>query len=308
MHPACMNVIDRVVRFAAHQHGVVARHQVARIGVCTTAFDHAVRRGGWQPLHRGVWLMPGAPLTEPAQVRAAALAVPTPGLVTASAALWLNQVLPNFSGPVQVLVPAGSAGADLKGVEVIQCREFPPCRARLVAGVRTVTVARAIVDIARDTDESRLITTVASAARLRRCSPEDVRAEAERRSRFAGRGKVLRAVQQLTGELSHSNEERYARKLLREAGLRFHPEPYPVRVNGRIIAEVDIARPDLNYGVEVDGPSHLLPEQAAADRARDRRLARHNWMVDRFLSSQIRAEPDGFVAEVAAALQARSVA
>ena len=74
-------------------------------------------------------------------------------------------------------------------------------------------------------------------------------------------------------------------------------------VVGRL-AEVDIPFFELCYGVEIDGPHHLLPEQAAKDRARDRMLARTcGWSIDRYLWFELEDDPERFVREVQARLR-----
>lgn len=109
-------------------------------------------------------------------------------------------------------------------------------------------------------------------------------------------------VESLLEGLPHSGAEKLARKLLRAADLAPYRRPYPVRRAGRTIAEIDLAYPDLLYGGEIDGPHHQLAEVAAADKARDRRLRRLGWTIDRFPHDMVRNDPEEFVAEVKAGL------
>ena len=59
--------------------------------------------------------------------------------------------------------------------------------------------------------------------------------------------------------------------------------PRPIVHRERVVAKVDIPFFDVRYGVEIDGPPHLLLAQAARDAARDRMLRRDcDWTIDRF--------------------------
>lgn len=85
--------------------------------------------------------------------------------------------------------------------------------------------------------------------------------------------------------------------------------PLPVVHRGRILAEIDIPFLDLCYGVEIDGPPHLLPDVAAQDRARDRMLARTCGIsIDRYLWFELEEQPARFVREVRARLHALKAA
>lgn len=103
-----------------------------------------------------------------------------------------------------------------------------------------------------------------------------------------------------------------------EVLLPFHPvrpgtgrdlrplhHPQPIVSKERVVAEVDIPFFDVRYGVEVDGPPHLLPAQAARDSARDRMLRRDcDWTIDRFWWFELEDDPQQFVREVVARLRA----
>lgn len=46
--------------------------------------------------------------------------------------------------------------------------------------------------------------------------------------------------------------------------------------------KIDLARPDLNLGVELDGNSHNSPRARALDEKKDRALAERGWTILRF--------------------------
>ncbi len=75
--------------------------------------------------------------------------------------------------------------------------------------------------------------------------------------------------------------------------------------DGIPIAEIDIAKPDILYGVEIDGPHHDLPEQRRRDEERDQRLREVGWRIDRFGCEDVLADPAGFAARIRATVEKR---
>lgn len=97
-----------------------------------------------------------------------------------------------------------------------------------------------------------------------------------------------------------SPPETRLRLLLVAAGL---PEPTtqcPVRLDGRVVARLDLGWPDLQIGVEYDGKVHLGREQVRADLRRHNRIRQAGWLVLQVDRYQLR-RPDQ-VAEQASAL------
>jgi hypothetical protein len=176
--------------------------------------------------------------------------------------------------------------------------------------LRITWPARSLAEYSRDAGYVPLCRAIARTDSLRLCTLGKIKDELEARLRFLGRANLRAAHGKLSGELNHADDERRGRALLRAAGFVVPSRPLPVRLGDTILAEVDIPFFDILYGVEIDGPPHLLAEVAAKDRARDRRLGRElRWQIDRFLWFEIDEDPEGFVREVAArvhALRARA--
>lgn len=87
------------------------------------------------------------------------------------------------------------------------------------------------------------------------------------------------------------------------------PAPVPqfaVRVDGRFVARVDLAWPDLRVAVEYDGVWHAEPGRFARDRRRLNRLQAAGWRVV-FVTAEDLRRPDELVARVAGALAAATV-
>lgn len=300
-----MGTFADIAALAAQQHQVVAARQAPAKGVPLRTFYRHARRTGWKPLLLGSWGAPGARLDHASWAQAALLAVGGPARLTGASALWLRGIEDAEPDTVSLLVAAARHQSLGPGVHLIRSTTFDRVAHASVEGLSCVSVARAYGDHAAAIDVDGLLWSLMRGLRKRRCGLDELQIELERRRRFPGRVGLRQALGLLSGEISHSREERYARRLASDAGLGFLPHPYLVTAQGRKIAEVDLARPDLRYGGEVDGPPHLLPEVAAKDRRRDRELQRLDWQIDRFLWSDIRADPSGFVTELAAAIHLR---
>jgi very-short-patch-repair endonuclease len=79
-------------------------------------------------------------------------------------------------------------------------------------------------------------------------------------------------------------------------GLSVHPRPLAIRDGTHIVAEADIAVPELRHDIEIDGPHHRLLAQRARDRRRDATLAEltDSWTVSRYDVDLIDADRAAF--------------
>ena len=120
--------------------------------------------------------------------------------------------------------------------------------------------------------------------------------------RFLGAPALRDAIADLKGELSHSRTEKKARtiatRVAAKYGLRLHPRPFAVELNGRTVGEADLPIVAICLDIEVDGPHHLLPSQREKDQLRDRWMRRAGWEVERFSTELIDLRPVTFAARV----------
>lgn len=341
-----MSVWWIVAQVAAAQTGLVATWQLVELGVPSGTLSARAQREGWRQVHRGVWALPGSVDSPQQRLMAAVLALgaPTsearallgrvacalrdgrlrPGRVVPStfsrcpvlgvqvAGPWAAYVLGIASEPrlpPTLAVPSGRALGALDNVEVHGTRWFDDATRARVGLMPVTAVDVTLCDLGRWHDEERVATVIATACRLRRTSIERVARELDRRGRFPGCGVVRDAVRGLRGELVHSQAERLARRALLELGLRPHPRPLDLVVDGRVIAQADIPFVAERLDVEIDGPHHFLAEQAAKDRVRDRRVkAALHWDTARFSVYEVERDPRAFALEVRDMLRDRSAA
>ena len=98
--------------------------------------------------------------------------------------------------------------------------------------------------------------------------------------------------------------------LLRTGGIRGWVANWVLRDSlGRAVAELDFAFPELKICIEVDGyEAHSGRAAFTRDRRRQNTLELDGWLVLRFTWHQIVHEPEWVLAQVRAAIAARSLA
>lgn len=290
----------------AGEHGFALSTFAEANGVSSSTFRRHARAIGWENYHRGLWVPTGITLSH-RQKLAASLAVVTGDvLVTGASGLLLHGVLKDEPENVELLLPASRYLCDRRDVCFHRTTQFEHVRYQRVGGMRVAAVPRLFADYAPHTSFNDLCRDLATAMRLRKTTLRLIGRELGRRKRFPGRAVLRRAHGALAGEVNHSDGERRGKRLLQDDGLEFHRKPLTVEHNGRLIAELDIPFVDIRYAVEVDGPHHLLPHVAAADRQRDRALQKISWWVDRFFWFEVEDRPAWFVSQVRKAVAERS--
>ena len=289
--------LDDVHR-GAGERGFVTRHDVRTAGVPSSSFTAHARTIGWAPRHRALWVPTGLTLSHEQVLHAAVTSIDGRVLVTGASALFLDGVLDRPPERAELLVDAARTPAARDGVCLHRTTTFAGVRGRNRGPLQLAETARAFADLAAHATVDELCLAIAAALRTRRCTLDALERELARRKRFPGRANLRLALALMRGEVTHSGNERLARRLLRRAGMVPLPRPLTVLLIGAPAAEIDIPFPDIHYGVEADGPHHLVPSVATADRQRDRRLRREGWEIDRFWWYEIEQRQTWLVQEV----------
>ncbi len=286
------------VHRSAGADGFITIGSVRDHAIKPAAFRRHARRLGWAPEFRGLWVPAGLELEYAQRAHAALSVIDGDAVVTGRSALFLDGVAADGGETIEVLLPASRRIASHTGLCIHRTTAFEAVRYQHRGAVRGASPTRAFADAAQHSSVNELCRDISTALRLRRCTLATLAAELQARKRFPGRAPLRTALGLLSGEVSHSAGEHLARRLLRQSGLQPHGKPLAVESAGRLIAEIDIAFPDVFYGAEIDGPHHLLPNVAAADRNRDRQLQRLGWTIDRFYWFELEQRPAWFVDQV----------
>jgi hypothetical protein len=300
-----MGRFAEVHRDAARDGFIDTRGCRERYGLCPSTLNRHLHAIGWVPRLPALWVPEDAELSHVVRCTMAVAFVGPPVLLTASSGLHPLDVIRDEPEDVHLLLPESRWRPPRDGMCLHYTADFDAVRSLPWSGtdLRVTGAARSLAEHSRHVSFTELCKTAADAIRLRHCGLPQIEAELDARATFPGRRQLRRVTGELTGELNHSGYERRARRLLRTRIPEVPSRPLPVIHRERRIAEVDIGFFDVRYGVEVDGPHHLLPHVAAADRARDRILQRDaGWTIDRFFWFELDEEPERFVREVAGRL------
>ncbi|HEY0363337.1 MAG TPA: type IV toxin-antitoxin system AbiEi family antitoxin domain-containing protein [Solirubrobacteraceae bacterium] len=265
---------------AESQWGVVARRQLAALGVSRHTADHWLRAGRLHRVHQGVYAL-GHSALRPEGHRLAAVLACGPGAVLShrtAAAHW--GLLHTDQTRIDVTAPRGRHGAP--GIRLHRTRSLDAQDTTHHEGIPTTTVHRTLLDVAAMARGGELERAVAQAERLRLYDHREIQAVLERANGHRGVG-LLRHATSRTPKWTRNEWEAAFLKLLRDAGL---PEPKAneaFHAPGHGQCEPDYHWPEQRVIVELDGfETHGTRAAFRNDRAKDAALTAHGYRVLRF--------------------------
>jgi very-short-patch-repair endonuclease/predicted transcriptional regulator of viral defense system len=265
-----------LARLAANQHGVVSFGQLLSIGLGADATQKRVRRGRLHRVHRGVFAVGHAKLTNEGKWIAAVLACGEPAVLShrAAAALWM--LLSPGSGSVDVTVPGNGGRRQRPGIRLHRSTTLTQPQTTRRANIPVTTPARTLLD-------------------LRSCATKEELGRARRQAEVLGYR--LDGAAEIEPDLTRSELERRFLRLCASAAL---PSP---EVNARVGSQlVDFLWRRSGLIAETDGYRyHRGRANFEHDRAREAKLAVAGYEVLRFTWRQIVNDGD----DVVSALRAR---
>jgi very-short-patch-repair endonuclease len=276
------------------QHGVVTRRQLLDAGLLSGTVDRWIAAGRLHPVHRGVFAVGRAELSDRGRWLAGVLAAGPSAVLShrSAAAFWALRTWP--ARLVEVSSPSGSRKPGL-----IAHRSLVEDTERTVVnGVCVTTVTRTLIDLAEVVPPAELERAVHQAYRLRLFDPQAL-------PRHSGRNGAARLRRVLAGHPAGSERTRSALEVAMLALCRRHGLPAPqvnVMLEGR---ERDFHWPEQRLVVETDGrASHLTSVAFEDDHERDTLLMEAGYKVRRFTYRQVIERPEWVAARIRAALVA----
>ena len=300
---------DELLPVFARQHWLVSLADVIAAGGSRSAAGYRVSTGRWDLAEVDVFRLVGPMPTWHAVVLAPLLAIGPPAVASHTTAAVLHGV-PGFGrGVPEITVPRGAEHRRETAV-VHTSTDLDRARIVTVDGIATTSIPRTVLDLARKTGDGRLLRVIEWARRTQGVEWSDLVQVLARHAR-CGRPGITRLRRVLLAnmdrpEVTDSDFELFFLGLLRERSL---PEPrlhHRVFDGARFVAEVDLAYPELKIAIELDGRVHLEHEVRERDLPRQNDLVLLGWTVLRFSWERFRARPDAVIAEVRAAIQART--
>jgi hypothetical protein len=303
---------------AARQHGVISGVQARWAGVSARTLSRWVARGrifriGWNayayvPQVDDLGLLVAALLSAGAD--RSLVHAPSPdgtaldvGRATSLdssvvlshwSALRLQQVATGPVLPADVTVIGRGTRPRAGGVRGHRCQRLHPSDVRVVRGLPTTTVGRALIDVAADTPGRRLVRLIREAQFLGELPASELAAACSRAPRHPGVA-ALRAADpdllvRLEGDSPLAGE--LGVFLNHETALGPWAAQHPIVASGHAFV-LDHARADLALAVEADGAgAHEQSQGRTADARRDAVLLANGWATVRVTRTRLTLERD----------------
>lgn len=306
-----MSDIDaRIAAIASNQHALITHTQALSAGATPAMIKYRCRTGRWRPVHRGTYLVAGAPFTWETKVHAAVLAAGSGALAShrTAAVLWdLDDFRP---GTAELTVPRHRKPEQLP-VRVHESTDLDLARPTRRRGIPTTGLLRTLLDIGCLVPFDTLEAAIEQVLRDTRNDWPDlyeVLVLHARRGRN-GCGPFRAVLDERFGDavITDSKFERLVRRLLADAGVDEPVSQYSIWDGGRFIAEVDLAWPDRMVAAELQSKKHHLHTRGfERDKRRLNDARLHGWNVLEYTFQAYRTQPERLVSEIQTALTQRS--
>jgi very-short-patch-repair endonuclease len=294
-----------IAELARRQHGVVARAQLAEIGLGRGAIDQRVARGQLHRIQVGVYAVGHSVLTDEGRWMAAVLAGGLGAVLShrSAAAHW--GIRPSDSRIVEVT----SARQRRSRPGLCFYRSYLPLdEVTTHDGIPITTVPRTLFDLAAVVSIHQLRRAVNEAEIRRLWHALSLSHLLERHPRRPGVAAVRTVLATPGTGITRNDFEARFLDLVRGTRLPRPESNVPIEVNG-IWIEVDFMWREQRLIVELDGnATHATRSAFESDRARDRALIAAGWRVIRITWRQLCDEPDALARDLRASLTARPVA
>ena len=273
------------------------------MGLSLRQIECRVESGEWIRALPGVYRLATVPPTPEQSVRAAALWLDN-GVLTGVGAAWWWEIIADPPQRWEFQVTNVTRRSQQAGVCVLRRWVDPgdvTCHRNLTVLSKPLAVLRAAVTLehgrrghgARLIDRSKQLKTVTEA---------DLEL-AFRRNRGTWGTTAMRELLARTGDRAHSDAERRAAKLLKEAGITGFVVNLTIRLATGRTMELDIGFRKRRLAIEIDGfRYHSSPESRAIDLERQNALIQDGWTVLRYGPDVLDHEPGRFIRDIRAAL------
>ncbi|MFL6205423.1 MAG: endonuclease domain-containing protein [Acidimicrobiales bacterium] len=305
-----MRTIDDVLLpVFSRQHWLVTDNDIRAAGGSRGMISRRLTSGRWELADQRVYHLKGAPFTWRSSLLAPILSA-GPGAVASHFAAAALHGIPGYGeGTPELTIPRGRERRRPQ-LLVHTSTDLDRCGTRHIDSIPVTDVERTLLDIGRRISDKRLSHSIEAARRAGLTGWDELITTlvAHARRGRPGIARLRRVIAQHAhrAEVTDSNLELMIIALLLEHGL---PEPvlhHRVYDADRFVAEVDLAYPIHRIAIEVDGRVHLDDAVRERDLPRQNDLILSGWIVLRFTWARLRDRPESIVAEVRAAIRARS--
>lgn len=295
MHHQSRNADQDLARMAARSKGIVTHQELLAAGLTKDQIRTRRKRGTLNEIHRGVYHVGHAAPSIEAIYMAAVKACGKGAAISGRAAAHLHTLIRTKQPPPpEVTAPTEHT---LLGAAVH--RSKAPLEITHVKGIPTTTVARTLVDLAKQLDKDDLARAVHQAMVIHRTNPRDVEAALQRTPNAKGAG-TLRAIVSGDEHITLSKLERAFLDLLKQHDLELPETNKPLGAH-----YVDCRWPSRKLTVELDGYRYHASRHAwEQDRERERAARRRGDDFRRFSWRDVVEQPRALTRELLALLGA----
>lgn len=286
---------DRLAPVLDAQHQLVDVRSAAAVGVHRAQLSRLARQHHLERIGRGLYRLRDAPETWHQQLLAGVILAGAPSQASHGAVARLLGI-PTFEGnPPEITVPSKRTFRR-DGVVVHESRDLRYVPPVVIDAIPCTPPRRLAVDMGAVLGPTAYTTVLRELRREHGLSWPKLAAVLRLHSRRGrgGCGPLRRYLERHYGVdgIPDTTLEQVVLDLLIDAWL-----PLPVcqlvvpLPDGRHY-RIDFAYPLVKLAIEIDGPHHRLPEVAARDARRDRRLRALGWTVDRFDEDEVTYHPE----------------
>jgi hypothetical protein len=250
-----MQPIERVVRLARRQYGLVTHEQCLRLGMKASTIAERLADGSWRQERVGVYVVGGVPPAWEQTVLAVTLPYEDCWLTHGTGAkLWGLPNAPEI-GTIEALRPYGRS-LRLAGVTLRRSRIITPADATRHKRIPVTSIGRTIVECAGRLTVAETLKNIDAAVRRDRRHLEATRAAFARLA--SGGNRRLLAIRAALGlrlpgyDPGESDLELRSLHALTGAGLPMPVQQLPVTLHGKRY-RIDLAYPDLKIAIELLG-------------------------------------------------------
>jgi hypothetical protein len=306
-----MDDIDAAIAtLASRQHALITYRQALLAGATPSMIRHRLKTGRWMTIHRGVYLVAGAPITWEVKVHAAVLAA-GPGALASHRTAGVLWAMDGFRrGRPEITVPRHRCPEQLP-VRVHESTDLDLAAPVLRQGIPTTGRLRTLVDVGCLVEP--LVLESAVEQTVRETSAEwpdlyDTLVQHSRRGRN-GCGPFRAVLDDRYGDkvITDSTFEMLVRRLLAGAGIDDPVSQFSIFDGTEFVAEVDLAWPDRLVAVELQSKKHHMNTprwERDMERLNHARLL--GWNVLEYPWRFYVERPERLVTQVSKALTQRS--
>jgi hypothetical protein len=288
-------------------HGVVTVAMAVACGIARATFYRRANQERWRQPFRGVFLLPGAPLTHAAKAAAVIAGLGDRFAVSHESALFVHGLGPE-PADLHLTLPSDRRSRPFPGITIHRSATLVANDVARIRGLPVTAIARTLRDVAGRVGDSFLYDVMTEAERLGLVDLATLQQQAGRQVMGAGAAAFAGIVRQRHADRSESALERDTVAFCRAHGFAPHPGPYPLTCHSGRVLHLDVAFVPIRHTIECDGVGFHSDRRAfEVDRLRWGLITSSDWTITWVTRKRLRDDPEGILDELRRAhLRARS--